>query len=159
MAVNDEYSKKDFTNQDLTKESADDFNNSEIVGSCFFQHTVRTDVFPSAMTGVTFEKCNLDNCVIPAGNTVDKSCAHNQFIVQNDGCKWIVDASDDPTEPLNEKIFDHYSLSKDPADIPALSVGNKSVLITEREKELLQATKDEINAIADAFGMELTDKP
>lgn len=132
MAINEKYSFKDFTHQTFTSVDASEFDNSEIKGSCFYQETAwdadslgasakesRSNVFPPAMTGVTFIRCNLDNCLIPAGNTVDKSCSERRIRVQNDSEDWVLsDVDFKPTEPIDLVRFTEEAKSIDPADIP-----------------------------------------
>ena len=91
------HSRKDYTGRNLQNEV---FEEGEIVqGSCFAQERPDTVVFPEDMTGVTFKNCNLDNCVIPAGNTVI-DCWQRRILVQPDGLDWIVDADNQPVEPF-----------------------------------------------------------
>ena len=83
MALNIRYSRRDCTGQRFTDRPAAEFA-GEIVGSCFWQEagalspldaTPWVEVFPADLRGVTFLRCNLDNVVLPAGNTpVD--CTH-----------------------------------------------------------------------------------
>jgi len=102
MAKNELYSHGDFTGQDLTSHDVEGFNDTEIVGSCFFQpNSPRSNVFPSGITGVTFVKCNLDNCVIPEGCTLEKST--NLHIKAIDGVDCVVDESEEKLDTL-----DHY---------------------------------------------------
>lgn len=90
--VNETYSFKDFSGQSFTGIEAAEFNNTTIKGSCFYQENEpNSDVFPSEMTGVTFEGCNLDNVSIPSGNTVNSSCCTRKMQVQEDGLDWLLD--------------------------------------------------------------------
>ncbi len=117
--MNEKYSNKNFTGQDLTKIDANEFNNTTIANSSFYREgEPDAVVFPPAMTGVTFEGCNLDNCFIPNGNTIKDGC-HRNIMVQNDLEDWIVDDLGNPTEPVNKKLFINRGLSIDPQDIPA----------------------------------------
>lgn len=135
MAINGEYSYKDFTHQSFTGVSTAEFNNSEIVGSCFYQESIwhsgslgvtpkdpMIDVFPPLMTGVTFVRCNLDNCKIPIGNTIDERCQNRKIRVQNDNEDWELDGSNKPIEPLDKKRFVEDGKSVDPKDIPVSKV-------------------------------------
>ena len=79
------YSHKDFTGRFLGERT--DMNGLTIKGSCFSQEKPDTHCFPEDMTGVTFEYCNLDNCFIPAGNTVVEG-SQRRYEVQNDGNEW-----------------------------------------------------------------------
>ena len=102
MAINQLYSLKDFTGQDLTGEPAEDFNNSTVRGSCFYQQNApRSDVFPSGMTGVEFVECCLDNCNIPAGNTLTRSS--NVHIKVIDGVDCVVNVQENKID-----TFEHY---------------------------------------------------
>ena len=123
MALNKKYSYKNFMDEVLVGIPASDFNNSEIIGSCFYQQAgPDTKVFPNEMTGVAFQKCNLDNAAIPAGNIVESSCLHRRLMAQNDLETWVVDGSNVPVEPVNPKTFTEFGLSIDPADIPIVKL-------------------------------------
>ena len=125
--INTKYSLKDFTDVSLVDEPVEDFNNTTIKGSCFYhQYFVDSDIFPAGMTGVTFENCNLDNILIPAGNTVVGGC-HRRLRVQNDGQDWIVDSNLNPVEPVHKKRFIRDGKSIDPLDIPAQFLINKVI--------------------------------
>lgn len=124
MAINKQYSYKGFPYHGLSFKNhpAAEFNNSSIIGSCFYQQwlddgATMKDIFPVGMTGVTFSKCNLDNVYVPPGNTIDGG-THNSLRAQNDMEDWLVDAMDKPIGPLHPKRFDDVGLSKDPKDIP-----------------------------------------
>jgi len=118
--MNIKYSYKDFLNQDLTNDDAEGFT-GDIEGSCFYRETLGSDVppfdvFPSDMTGVTFKRCNLDNCVIPDGNTVEGG--DNRLIkVQSDGEDWVLDDQKEPVEPVNKKGFIQEGKSIDLGDL------------------------------------------
>ena len=100
MSVNEKYSYKDLVDQNFTTVDAPEFNNSEIVGSNFFQYNApRSNVFPSDMTGVTFKNCNLDNCNIPAGNTLEKCTNLHIKIIDEIAC--IVNESEEKIETLD----------------------------------------------------------
>ena len=95
-----------------------EFNNTEIIGTCFYNETVNAEIFPSDMTGVTFSKCNLDNIKIPVGNTVEASCCIKRVKVQNDNEDWILDNDLKPVEPLDIAHLIKEGKSIDPKDIP-----------------------------------------
>jgi len=109
--INKKYSFKDFMGVDLTKVDSKELNNTEIVGSCFWQeNSPKKQVFPPTMTGVIFRRCNLDNCVIPDGNTVEPDCTNKQIKIftvddQNNtivgGEDWIVDDALEKVEKLH----------------------------------------------------------
>lgn len=142
MAINKKYSYKDFMDKDLTALSASDFNNSEIVGSCFYQQKAPdTQVFPSGITGVKFIKCNLDNVLIPTGNTIEGDC-HRKIKVQNDLEDWIVDGLGKPVEPVNPKTFTNLGLSITPNIIPTDFIRKEILSKVEwlRTKDLPEVT-------------------
>lgn len=98
----------------------------EIVGSCFYRESPlgetgdpRKKIFPAGMTGVIFNRCNLDNVDVPAGNTIINSIGNRRIRVQNDMEDWLVDDAGNPTAPLDPKRFERLGMSKDPKDIPA----------------------------------------
>ena len=135
MAVNTKYSFHVFMRQSFVDVDPSEFNNTEIVGSCFYQESLwdgdslsaspkdpLVDVFPPSMTGVTFVRCNLDNCNIPAGNVVGERCSHRKLRVQNDNEDWVLDGSSKPLEPVDKKRFEEDGKSIDPKDIPAVKV-------------------------------------
>jgi len=125
--------KRGFKYMDLTKELAKDFNNTEIIGSSFAQREPFTDVFPSDMTGVTFINCNLNNCNIPVGNTVEGG-TNKHHKTQNDCEEWVVDAQLKPIEPLSPERYDKFGLSKNPKDISATPLIESIIGIAEKEK-------------------------
>ena len=140
MAENKKYSHKGFPYHGLSfkAEPVEDFNNSEIVGSCFYQEwtggDTMKDIFPLGMTGVTFIKCNLDNVFVPAGNIIDKTCTHKRIRVQNDMEDWEVGTDDKPTEPLHPKRYDDKTLSKDPLVLPENFIRKEELLLDEFNK-------------------------
>ena len=93
------YSHKNFTGQYLTQ--AADLGGQTIIGSCFSHEKPDTVVFPDDMAGVTFIRCNLDNVVIPPGNTLVE-CQIRRFLAQDDGLDWEVDENNNPLNPLGE---------------------------------------------------------
>lgn len=115
--MNEKYSYKDFTQKSLAHLDASEFNNSEIIGSCFY-HETPTEVFPPDILGVTFTKCNMDNVILPEGNTIVGGC-HRMLKLQNDLEDWIIDKDGNPVEPTNKERFIRLGLSIDPKDIPA----------------------------------------
>ena len=105
--------------QDLSDRPASEFNNSIIIGSCFYQENKPdSHIFPEDMTGVVFQKCNLDNVFIPAGNTIKVSNTDKRIKAQNDKEDWIVDKDNKPIEPMNKEMFLELELSIKPEDIP-----------------------------------------
>ena len=155
MALNKKYSFKDFMDKDLTALPASDFNNSEIVGSCFYQQAAPdTQVFPTGITGVTFSKDNLDNVFIPPGNTIEPDCCHRKIMVQNDLEDWEVDNSLNPLKPINKKVFEGLGLSTDPKDIPAIKLKGNSVTQAKVETDK-QADIDALKAFDPALAERL----
>lgn len=119
MAVNEKYSFKDFSGRDFSKlDPKKEFNNTEIVGSCFYQENKPfSEIFPALMTGVIFKRCNLDNVKIPKGNTIVtdgwEKCCNKQIHVQNDLRDWEVDKDLKAVRPLHDD-----GENSDPAKIP-----------------------------------------
>lgn len=121
ITYNDKYSLKDFTNQTLL--DATDLNGITIYGSCFSKEFPDTRVFPDNMTGVTFYNSNLDNVLIPPGNTVIGG-SRRKFKAQNDMRDWILDGTGKPTKLVNEEYWDEEGFSIDPAKIPLEKIKN-----------------------------------
>ena len=98
MPINQKYSFRNFTGQSFVDEPAEDFSNSEIRGSCFSQDNFNPGrvVFPAGMTGVNFERCNLDNVQIIGSNTLDERCTNRRIESQNDGKDWIINGNRKP---------------------------------------------------------------
>ncbi len=119
MPINRKYSRKHFSDQTLLAVDPGELNNTEIVGSTFYQQAgPETPVFPADMVGVVFVDCNLDNCLIPPGNTVGQGCANRRIREQNDREDWEVDEQDRPLRPVNREMLEHDGLNSDPAKIP-----------------------------------------
>ncbi len=119
--MNEKYSYKDFMDKSFTDRPASEFDNSEIVGSCFYQqgHPELKKIFPAGMTGVIFRRCNLDNVFVPLTCTVESNCSHRRIKAQNDKEDWIVDSDLKPIEPACKNLFIEKGMSIDPKDIPA----------------------------------------
>lgn len=117
--INNKYSHKDFTGVKLRTRSVSGFDGSEIVGTCFSQQAPNTKVFPDGITGVTFRGCNLDNVVVPAGNTIVKSSNRN-IVMQQDNMDWVVDKTGKPLEPVAKKLMLKKGMSIDPKDLPVI---------------------------------------
>lgn len=139
VTVNEKYSYKDFTNKKLLDADVKELNNTVIRGSCFYQEKSWDEaklcikVFPDGMTGVTFDRCNLDNVEIPAGNIVLPTCSHRIIKVQNDWSDWILDGEGKPIEPINKKDYIELGLSIDPKNISVEKL-DKSILDKKREE-------------------------
>ena len=137
MAINKKYSYKDFTHQDFTDVPASEFNNSEIVGSCFYQegHPEYKKIYPDGMTGVVFcGRCNLDNVEIPPTCIIEAGCSHRRIKVQNDLEDWVVDGDGKPLEPVNKKHFVKCNLSTDPKDIPIDFIRKEEITKAEYDR-------------------------
>lgn len=116
------YSHKDFTGRNLT---AHKIEPQVIRGSCFSQETPDSVVFPADMTGVTFEYCNLDNCVIPAGNTVIGG-SQRRFQVQNDLNDWEIDEQNIPLCLVNYlHLYKQGIIHPAPGEIPDAPVKDR----------------------------------
>lgn len=140
--LNEKYSFKDFLDKKFTHLFTSEFNNSEIRGSCFYQQVVpNTQVFPTGITGVIFVECNLDNVLVPVGNTIKGGC-HRRIMIQNDLEDWIIDDSLKPTEPINKIFFERLGLSVDPKDIPNDFIRRETIFKNDwlRTKDLPEVT-------------------
>lgn len=141
--INEKYSYKDFSNQSFKDVKPEEFNNTTIIGSCFYQNAndpnikiksdIQKDIFPNGMTGAIFDKCNLDNVYVPSGNTVLGTSCHRIIQKQNDLHNWIMDKDLKPVEPVNKRAFEELNLSKNPKDIPLIKQ-TKSVQEKKREE-------------------------
>jgi hypothetical protein len=119
--INKTYSWKDFTGCNFSTNDPKEWV-GEIVGSCFAQENGMKEVFPPDIQDVHFRRCNLDNCIIPKGATIEtegwEACCNRNHAVQNDGEAWIIDAKGKPASPLNLKSFIQDKKSINPDDIP-----------------------------------------
>lgn len=70
-----------------------------VYSSSMYSETPGFHAFDTNTHGVTFVKCNLDNVVIPDGNTLI-NCSTKRFKSQPDGFDWLVDAQNNPTEKM-----------------------------------------------------------
>ena len=145
--MNEKYSYKDFTGKILTETDPKEWNDSEVIGSCFANEKPKTEVFPKGITGVKFIKCNLDNCLVP------KECeivggTHKWIAAQNDLEDWLLDENLNPVEPLNKARFTKLSLSTSPLSISATELV-EPVTVTKL-RELEDALQADIKALEDA---------
>ena len=144
--------KRGFKRQSFIGISADEFNNTEIIGSSFMQEIPYTDVFPANIVNVIFDDCNLDNCNIPKGTTLI-NCKHRQYKVQNDKEYWLVDKSLNPVVPLKPNRFDVSGISKNPNDIPTVELKdpitetNDPTRIEQRKIEELASDREKLKEI------------
>ena len=150
LEQNKKYSFGDFTGQSLRDVPAAEFNDTEIVGSCFYQEDVPdTKVLPDDIKGVTFRRCNLDNVFIPTGNKLVtegwEACTNKRLMLQpptpkGTPCKedppdvvqlWIVDKDNRPIEALDKECFISEGRSIDPKDIPEHHIIEETLTKTE----------------------------
>ena len=123
IAFADEWSFKDFTNKKVVKIP----NGTTVVGSCFAQEVIKkpisweqVHIFPEDMTGVTFEKCNLDNVFIPPGNIIDGRCTTKKItscLDIEDVKDWLLDNSKNAIEPVTKQKYLDESKNINPANI------------------------------------------
>lgn len=123
--MNELHSFKDYTNQSLTHLSSDEFSNTTIKGTCFYQEipedeaTRPVDVFPAGTVGVTFENCNLDNVKLPANSNLIGRSSRKLIKKQDDGFDWEWDENTKkPIRPMEYKKFVNDGRSVDPASLP-----------------------------------------
>ena len=142
--INKKYSFKDFTGQSLIKEDPKEFTGS-IKGSCFY-HEALTEVFPDDIE-CTFERCNLDNVIVPAGCTISIGCTNKRVEIQNDCEAWILDDDGKPVEPVSKARFIKLGISIDPKYIPSCKQEESITFLTEtlvkavdEEEELIDGT-------------------
>lgn len=114
IEFDEEWSGRNFAQRILRDAKLD---GKTVYASSFMQEKPDTQVFPDNMIGVTFVNCNLDNCVIPPGNTVIGG-SRKRWRVQNDLRDWELDANNQPVKVLSEKYWIRVGYSVNPADIP-----------------------------------------
>jgi hypothetical protein len=147
MAMNEKYSYKDFTGMTLITTDPKEWNETEVIGSCFAQQNPKTSIFPAGIKNVKFVKCNLDNVTLPGTCTMEGGI-NRQIQAQKDGEDWLVDDSLNPIEPLNKAQFIKLGLSTSAAAIPAKESG---VSVTEAKRQQLEADlQGQIKALEDA---------
>ena len=113
---------------------AEDWNDSLVKGSCFYAEGAMRAIMPADVTGVVLVECNLDNCIIPEGATVEGGTNKNVW-KQNDGHDWACDEADNPIEPLNRKAMVMEGLNVDPALIPARPLTAEAVKAAEQARD------------------------
>jgi len=157
MKKNAKYSHGSFKRQDLSKVDPAEFNDTEIVGSCFYQETHHSNALPDKMTGVVFRNCNLDNCIIPKGATVNGG-TNKHIQSQKDGEYWIVGVDGLPIEPRDKAKFIEFGISIAPQDLPAeqlaepITVTNDPKVIEQKKIDAFLADEEKVKeaALADA---------
>ena len=137
--INEKYSFKDLSDMVMTDYDPKEFNNSTIVGSCFYQQdVVNRHIFPENMTGVVFRRCNLDNVYIPPNNIVIRegweTCAIRKLKLQNDLSQWVLDDTLKPVEPIDKEERLSLGISIDPKDIPTTKM--TEYIVDKRRREL-----------------------
>lgn len=126
MTINQKYSYKDFSDQSFKEVNSNEFNNTEIIGSCFFQKEPNTDIFP-IIKGVKFTKCNLDNVLIPSGNIIGEKTSTNRIKLQNDLMWWNVNINKEPTTPFLVSAHNTLGLSTNSKNIPSKCIGKEII--------------------------------
>lgn len=130
--VDRDWSFKNFSNMPVP-----DLPDNIVVYSTLFYHETDAEPFRRDLSGVTFVKCNLDNLVIPEGNTVIQ-CSQNRFKVQNDRNDWLLDERGDVAIPMNYRTFEKLDLPMPkPEDIP-LEMAEEAIdlIAVAREKPI-----------------------
>lgn len=145
--MNEKYSYKDFTHKSFTETDPKEWNDTEVIGSCFYNEKPKSVIFPEGIRGVKFVRCNLDNIVIPKDCTVEGGC--NRLIAcQKDGEDWLLDEHLNPVEPLNKAAYVKLGLSTSPTALPADA---KAVSVTQEKRQQLEdALQAQIKALEDA---------
>jgi hypothetical protein len=118
----------------------------KVVYGCFFsQEKPDTKIFPDDLKDTTFVCSHLDNVFIPENNKVINSAdgvgcgSRKQYKRQNDREDWIVNAENNPIEPIEKEKFEKLGISTDPKDIPDKEM---DISITEKTiKEKMEAVK------------------
>jgi hypothetical protein len=143
--INTKYSYKDFQNIDLSMIDASDFNNSEIIGACFFQENKR-QVFPDGIENVTFKNCNLNNVDMSnaGGYIIYNDSANDHLTFENDG-EWWKRSNGNLNEPLNKQQFIDNGFSILPKDIPSEAIGDS--IIRKKKNDDYLTKKAQANAI------------
>lgn len=136
----EQWSFKNFTNLNCTGLP----DGITVYASTFYWEQPDYQTFRKDLSGVTFIKCNLDNLIIPEGNTVI-DCSQKRFCCQNDGNDWEIDKDDLPVIPIcGEKIFLKYGLPvPKPEDIPLVKV-EKAIDLMAKAVEIKEASIIEI---------------
>ena len=142
--MNGKYSYKDFLNKKFTDTPAEEWNDTEVIGTCFAQEKPKTKVFPDEIKGVTFTKCNLDNCIVPETCTINGG-THKWIGVQNDLEDWILDESLNPVEPVDKARFVRLGLSISPL---AISASKLEIPATQAKRVELEAQYEADKAAA-----------
>lgn len=145
IEMNDQHSLQDYTFTNTLINIPDNVN---VYGACFACEMPDTVLFRANMTGVTFYNCNLDNVLIPAGNTVIGG-SQRKFRVQNDLNDWELDAQGEPVKPLGAKIFDKFGLPvPSPADIPTdKAVARVDLMVVAKELKVSGAVFPDLGVI------------
>jgi hypothetical protein len=138
MAINEKYSYQSFKGNTFINVDPAEFNDTEIVGSSFYQQDrPRTKVFPDGTKNLELVRCNLDNVEVQPEITI-KGGTNKQILAQKDGNFWIVDKSNKPIEPREKARYIELGLSVKPADLPAtqlaepITVTNNPEIIEQR---------------------------
>lgn len=97
MSVENAYRNLNMTGRSLADRT--DMDNLEIEGLCLSQERLDSNVLPPNLTGVTFYYCNLDNVLIPPGNTL-VNCSNRRYMPMDDGYDWEVDENNQPIKIL-----------------------------------------------------------
>lgn len=130
-----QYSFKIFTNEFLQSGIP---SGTTVYGSTFYSEIPKTKRFPDSMKGVTFVCPNADNVIIPPGNIVvvgDGICGSwKEWRAQNDGEDWLINASGNPTEPIQKETFLELEISTRAADIPNRKMSEPITIKVKREK-------------------------
>ena len=146
MPLNKEYSYKDFTHKTFTETRPEEWNDTEVVGTCFYNLKPKSEIFPEGIRGVKFIRCNLDNIVIPKDCTVEGGC--NRLIQeQKDGEDWLLDDNLMPVEPLNKGVYVKLGLSISPAALPTTA---KAVSVVQEKRQQLEDALEAQKAALDA---------
>lgn len=86
--IYDALSNKDMTGWNLSQRT--DMDNKVIYNICLSNETPDAEVLPANLTGATFIASNLDNVLVPEGNTII-DCLTRRFQVQNDNEDWFLE--------------------------------------------------------------------